>query len=40
MFPGKSSNDVEMTNLAMSFNKDLCVIGLVGIIGKNFPCIK
>jgi sodium/potassium-transporting ATPase subunit alpha len=36
MFPGGSSNDVEMTSLALSFNKDLCIIGLVGIIGKNF----
>ncbi|RIA98676.1 hypothetical protein C1645_748901 [Glomus cerebriforme] len=32
MFPGKSKNDVEMTNLALSFNKDLCIVGLVGIV--------
>jgi sodium/potassium-transporting ATPase subunit alpha len=36
VFPGKSKNDIEMTNLALSLNKDLCIIGLVGIIGKNF----
>ncbi|PKY27748.1 calcium ATPase [Rhizophagus irregularis] len=32
MFPGKSKNDVEMTNLALSFNKNLCIVGLVGIV--------
>jgi magnesium-transporting ATPase (P-type) len=36
MFPGKSKNDVEMTNLALSFNKNLCIVGLVGIVGENF----
>jgi sodium/potassium-transporting ATPase subunit alpha len=40
MFPGKSKNDVEMTNLALSFKKDLCIIGLVGIIGENFSYNK
>lgn len=32
IFPGNTKNDVEMTDLALSFNKDLCIIGLVGII--------
>jgi sodium/potassium-transporting ATPase subunit alpha len=36
MFPGKAKNDVDMTNLALSFKKDLCIIGLVGIVGENF----
>ncbi|CAG8572667.1 7033_t:CDS:10 [Acaulospora morrowiae] len=32
VFPGKAVNDIEMTDLALSFNKNLCIIGLVGIV--------
>ncbi|CAG8725477.1 6392_t:CDS:2, partial [Acaulospora colombiana] len=32
VFPGNASSDIEMNDLALSFNKNLCIIGLVGIV--------